>query len=59
MSYQAKAIQCPQVVWVQLEGRGEVFSGHLKAVHCTLCVANLWRGTADDVHVHMIQIGTN
>ena len=44
-SYRTKAIKCPQVVWVQFECSGKVFSGYLKTIYCALCVTHLQRDT--------------
>ena len=42
-SYRTKAIKSSQVVRVQFECSGKVFSGYLKTIYCALCVAHLQR----------------
>lgn len=46
--YRTKAIKSSQVVWVQFECSGKVFSGYLKTIYCALCVTHLQRYTDND-----------
>jgi len=46
--YRTKAIKSSQVVWVQFECSGKVFSGYLKTIYCALCVTHLQRDTDND-----------